>query len=198
MPTGYTADVADGKVTEFHDFALNCARAFGALIALRDYPEAPIPAAFKPHTWSKDRLAEEEAKLKELESLTPKQAELRAFREYEEAARDRRRLNEKNELQRERYETMLVKVRSWKIPSPDHAEMKKFMVDQLEESIRFDCNYVYNEPTRLSGAAWLEERITKAKNSIAYHTREWQKEVERTEESNRWVADLRASLSLSL
>lgn len=196
MPTGYTADVADGKVTEFRDFALNCARAFVALVTLRDYPKAPIPAAFEPYTWNQDRLTEEEAKLKELESLTPEQAELRAFREYEETAREHRRYNEENALKLERYETMLAKVRAWKIPSRDHAEMKKFMIYQLEESIRFDCSFCYDEQTRLSGAAWLEDRIIETKSSIAYHTREWQKEVERTEERNRWIADLRASLSL--
>lgn len=36
MPTGYTASVQEGKVTEFRDFAMECARAFGALVMMRD------------------------------------------------------------------------------------------------------------------------------------------------------------------
>jgi hypothetical protein len=38
MPTGYTAGVADGTITEFREYALLCARAFGACIMLRDEP----------------------------------------------------------------------------------------------------------------------------------------------------------------
>ena len=35
MPTGYTAAVCSGEITEIKDFALSCARAFGALITMR-------------------------------------------------------------------------------------------------------------------------------------------------------------------
>ena len=38
MPSGYTEGVASGKVTEFKEYALLCARAFGACISLRDEP----------------------------------------------------------------------------------------------------------------------------------------------------------------
>lgn len=49
MPTGYTAAVEDGTITEFDDFAWQCARAFGALIMMRDDPmSAPIPQKFEP------------------------------------------------------------------------------------------------------------------------------------------------------
>lgn len=51
MPTGYTAAVCDGKITEFPAFALQCARAFGALITMRDDAmNAPIPEEIKPDT----------------------------------------------------------------------------------------------------------------------------------------------------
>ena len=43
MPTGYTADIQDGKITTLREYALSCARAFGALIMMRDDPhDAPI------------------------------------------------------------------------------------------------------------------------------------------------------------
>lgn len=38
MPTGYTAPVVDGEVTELKEFVWRCARAFGALVYLRDDP----------------------------------------------------------------------------------------------------------------------------------------------------------------
>jgi hypothetical protein len=49
MPTGYTAAVADGTITEFPDFAMQCARAFGTLVLMRDEPQdAAIPEKFEP------------------------------------------------------------------------------------------------------------------------------------------------------
>ena len=36
MPTGYTAGIADGTITNFEQYALRCIRAFGATMHLRD------------------------------------------------------------------------------------------------------------------------------------------------------------------
>lgn len=46
MPTGYTANIKNGIT--FEEFALDCARNFGALIIMRDEPkDAPIPEQFE-------------------------------------------------------------------------------------------------------------------------------------------------------
>ena len=51
MPTGYTAYVQDGVITEFADFAMKCARAFGALIDMRDESlDAEIRVQREPNT----------------------------------------------------------------------------------------------------------------------------------------------------
>lgn len=48
MPTGYTVGIADGKITTFEQYAMTCARAFGALVMMRDDPfDAPIPEEIK-------------------------------------------------------------------------------------------------------------------------------------------------------
>lgn len=45
MPTGYTAAIKYGIT--FKEFALDCARNFGACISMRDEPrETPIPDEF--------------------------------------------------------------------------------------------------------------------------------------------------------
>lgn len=46
MPTGYTAAIKDGIT--FQEYALSCARAFGALISMREESsDAPIPDALE-------------------------------------------------------------------------------------------------------------------------------------------------------
>ena len=57
MPTGFTCDIKDGIT--FERFALNCARAFGALINMRDDSlDAEIPDEIKPSDHHVKALAE--------------------------------------------------------------------------------------------------------------------------------------------
>lgn len=63
MPTGYTADVADGKITDFVEYALQCARAFGACIMLRDEPISSEIPEFQPSDYNANALAEAEKTL---------------------------------------------------------------------------------------------------------------------------------------
>lgn len=72
MPSAYTAPVQDGKITEFKDFAILCARAFGACIDMRDDPlDKPIPEAFSPVTKHYDEaLATATNKLAALRAMT--------------------------------------------------------------------------------------------------------------------------------
>ena len=71
MPTGYTAAVKDGIT--FEQFAWSCARAFGALIDMRDSPTgAPIPQRFEPSQYN---AVEAEKASAEIERLKREHAE---------------------------------------------------------------------------------------------------------------------------
>ena len=50
MPTGYTHDIPAGIT--FRQFALNCARAFGANIAMRDDPADKPIEVYEPSDYS--------------------------------------------------------------------------------------------------------------------------------------------------
>jgi hypothetical protein len=69
MPTGYTAAIKDG--ISFQQFAMACARAFGALVMMRDEPSsAPIPD-FQPSNFHVEHLELARAELARLQALTP-------------------------------------------------------------------------------------------------------------------------------
>jgi hypothetical protein len=195
MPTGYTNNVSTGEVTEFRTFVLQCARAFGALIAMRDEPQdAPIPDKLEPYPWNKDQLNKAQTSLSELLTLTPEQVELQAFRTYNEQLQAYFQFEKERNTIQARYELMLVKVRAWIVPSTDHKKLKQFMIDQLEKSIKSECSYSLPEPKRLSGSDWLANMISELERTITYHSSEWENEVKRTEERNSWLAILRNSL----
>jgi arginine/lysine/ornithine decarboxylase len=195
MPTGYTADVVDGKITEFPDFAMTCARAFGALIDMRDEPfDAPIPEEFEPHTSYHDQAITKEMKrLGEIQAMTNAEADAAAKAEHEEAMRSRYEYLARKEVEGARLNAMLAKVRAWEPPTPDHHEMKNFMIQQL--TVSMPGQYEPGIPVLLDGATWRKQTGDKLAESIVYHKAERQKEIERTTSRTEWLKSLRASLA---
>lgn len=195
MPTGYTAAVGDGKVTEFADFAMTCARAFGALIDMREAaPDAPIPDEFPVDDYGMKAWIADNNRLNELRAMTPDEAERQAGMAYNNAlVRYRERQRERAATQA-RYEAMLDQALAWQPPTPDHVEMKNFMVQQLQESIRFDCGYEIPMPTRQTGGEWLGEELAAAERSAERHAKQHEEAVERAEQRGAWVRALRESL----
>lgn len=197
MPTGYTAGVQNGTVTEFADFAMQCARAFGALISLRDDPaDAPIPEAFEASQHYATMADEEAVKIADLMAMTSDQ--ISAARDAAEAERASSQAEtEKLRLeQKARYEAMLSRVEAWPVPSPDHEGLKEFMVEQLKRSIYFDCepSKYYADPLP-EAAVWHAEKVQKSIENQAYWRAEQAKEDERTASRNAWVKALRESLA---
>lgn len=107
-----------------------------------------------------------------------------------------KRVEEMNELRR-KYSDMLAKVQGWKAPSVDHVGLKEFMVQQITQSIDFDCDTRYyrkHSPELKTGEEWLTAKAKKALRDIDYHTQEQAKEEERTSARNLWLKQLRTSL----
>lgn len=195
MPTGYTADIAKG--ISFPEYAMGCARAFGALVTMRDDPaDAPIPEAFEPESYYAKSLREAEARHAELIAMTPAQAEAAATADYEEKAAYRAKwLDEKRTL-RMQYVAMLNQVRAWEPPTQDHVELKRFMIEQIATSIDHDCNESYcTPPTKQTGQEWHQEQQKEATRRLERAAGEHAKEVARAVSRTSWVAKLRASLA---
>jgi hypothetical protein len=196
MPTGYTAGVQDGTIVEFSDFAMRCARGMGACITMRDDSTGtPIPEEFQPSQYSNERLVEVFAAIKELEEATDEQIAAMAAKEYQET-HDRwaNRVAEKR-LTGDRYEAMLAKVRAWNPPSQDHEGLKKFMEQQLTESIPFDCPMRFDEePQPVDAGTWHAKKLAELHEDVVYHKKNQAEEDGRVAGRNLWLRQLRNSL----
>lgn len=198
MATGYTAEIEKGIT--FEKFVMQCARAFGACVMMRDDPmDAEIPEVFESSKFHIEHIEEVQETIKDLESMYLSVANDKAVEEYrQEVIRHQERISEKNAL-REKYNAMLSKVKAWQPPTPDHQGLKDFMIQQIESSIDFDCDtewYIKNySPVLLTGEQWLTDKIAKALKDLDYHTKENQKEIERAEGRTAWIKALRDSLS---
>lgn len=195
MPTGYTAKIAEG--ISFPEFAMSCARAFGALITLRDSPDAPIPDKFKPDYFYKKELYAAEDELRNVFNMTNAEADAAALKEYEDSERTRIELNNKDAALLFKYKTMLYEVMKWEPPSQDHIDLKQFMIKQIRDSINFDCGHDYNPAQQMSGSEWRRKRIDSLREKILRYTAEFGDEVERVNKRNKWLKELRDSLKSS-
>lgn len=193
MPTSYTYPVCEGKITDFNEFALSCARAFGALIMMRDDPaNAPIPDEFKPSDYHVTAMARAEERLAFLRSLSPDDAESEAERDYEMKLDSARAYNRSQIEADARLEAMAAKVEAWEPPTPDHAGLKSFMLEQI--GISKNGDYRSPEPERLTGPAWLEREIKSAVDRISSARVSNEEEIERARGRTEWVKQLRKSL----
>ena len=196
MPTGYTAKVQKG--ISFEEYALNCARGFGALITMRDEAsDKEIPQKIIPNDYHLKAKVKSEDELKSVMLLTDKEVNKRALDKFnaDELYRSDK-LSEEMTIE-SRYNEMLYKANSWVSPSKDHDKLKEFMISQLEESIKFDCgDSYYEKPTiKLTGSQWLSEKTEQLHNDISYHIKHYRKEVARTDDQNHWLSLLRESLT---
>lgn len=196
MPTGYTAKLCDGKKQTFAEFALTCARAFGALVTMRDEGlEVPIPKKFEPSPYHSEQIAKAHERLGIAERMSAAEAEKAARVEYEVALADYTKARQENDAKRGRLRAMRHEAEEWAPPTPDHAGLKKFMLEQLDTTIKFDCNDDYpTRPVLKTGEEKRRSEVEKALADIAYHDAELAKERQRCAERTEWVRALRASL----
>jgi hypothetical protein len=196
MPTGYTSDLYDGTPVAFPEFAMRCARAFGALVTMRDSSmDAPVPEEFKPSSHHSDKLAALREERVRLGSRTPGEW-LAAYDAHvsEVGASNAAAAAESNERRR-RYEAMIAEVEHWEPPSTDHRDLKDFMLSQLRESIDFDCNVYPREPDAPDARSYADAEFARIERETAYHEYEDAAERERTVSRNAWVKKLRESLA---
>lgn len=196
MPTGYTAGVADGTVTEFKDYALMCARNFGACIMLRDEPLSSVIPEFQPSSWNEGQL---EATRKEYEKWCEMIMEERLalyHREIEEKKKRNAAYRQEVAEKKERYSAMLEKAKKFNPPTAEHREYAKFIVEQLEESIQFDCSGWCHEDESLPFDEWERKRSESLVERIGYHAKKWEEEKAMTESRNNWIRRLREAIEL--
>jgi len=196
MSTGYTDPIKNGIT--FEQYAMGCARAFGACVEMRDEPQdKPIPEELKPSTYHLKGIEEAEEELRKLKGIDIETASKLSKSDHKKAMRGHKKRIKENEELRDKYVKMLTQVNNWEPPTEEHQGLKTFMQQQIEGSIKFDCNLEYEEvhcPKLLSGEEWLKRQMDSVIWDLEYHTNQNKEEIERAAEGTEWVKALRNSL----
>jgi hypothetical protein len=197
MPTGYTSEIYEGKEVTGKKFLMDCARVFGACIMMRDEPaDAEIPESFQLSTYHKEQIDKAKDELKRFQSMSIEEIQNTIDKEYEETLRYNKEKIKEYVERRNRYLNTLADVISWTPPTKNHKELKEFAIQQLKDSMNFDCNISYyeEEVVKQTPEEWLKTKIDKCLKDIDYHAKENQEEIERTDDRNKWIKELRDSL----
>lgn len=195
MPSGYTSRISEDM--SFKEFALLCARAFSACVTMREEPlDKPIPDKMESSNYHMNSLDKAQDDLTKLEAISIDIAEDEARDEYHNSLSVyNQQITDKKELET-KYINMLARVNEWIPPASKHEGLKSFMIEQITDSIDYDCSTEYdNPPVLLSGEEWLRDKIKETRSTISYHIKHKEKEQITIDGRNLWLKQLRDSLS---
>jgi hypothetical protein len=196
MASALTGAIMNNEDITVAEFLTNSARLGGPLVAyLRDEPlGTPIRQRYvSPYT--KGKVCRAEDNLAEAKAITFEEAERIVEREYErDLEHYQERLKESEELKK-RYEAMLEKVKAWEPPTPEHIVVKTTAIEQLEESILFDCKSISMfEPKKQDPQEYIAEQVKWARDDLKMAKERLAEEEARVEEINNWIEAFQKSL----
>ena len=145
MPTGYTAGIIDGSIKTFEQYAKTCVRAFGAAIHMRDDSLSEEYVPREPGDYHLNALNRAKKQLNQSKKMTDTKI-----------IKDRKKYLEDGKIHFEKeivkinnncikMNTFMKKVDTYKPPTKEHYEIKKFMKEQLELTITQDGDPEYYE-----------------------------------------------------
>lgn len=198
MPTGYTWKIRDGEIKNGKDFILLCARAFGACIDMREESlDAKIPDEFKPNTYHKEQLIKAQNDLIKFKNMSIEEVQKIVNQEHVEVVEYNKKYYKELLEIKSKYLNILADVYSWQEATEEHKELKKYSIQQIEDSIKWDCGHMddYLKPVEKESAkSWLKRQIDKCQKDIVYYTEKQKEENERVAGRNKWIRELKDSL----
>lgn len=204
MPSGVTSPIYDGEEITRDEFLMRVARLYGLTIMQREESLDNPPRLVESNTaYHDDAIKKAEESLAEIATLTIEQASKKADEEYKDSVKSWEDDTDRRLAMLGRYETMIAEVESWE-PEPAISYIKDGALEQLRESVKFDCGDIDNVmkyrqyPKRQGGPEWIQERKARAERDIGYHTKQIKEEEERTEERNTAIRALYRSLNMEV
>jgi len=204
MPTGYTNGILNGEIKTFDEFAKQCIRAFGAAIHMRDDDFNKEYEKRKPDNYYINSLNTAKEKLEKIKKASDNdiiKKHTKELKAYRKTYIEKIKVIKKD---KELLESFLNKAENFTPPTSEHENFKKFMIQQLQETIKYDCNSYYyeqelhdvNERLNNINANDIRDNLVKRyEKDILYYTEGYEKEVENCNTSNEWVDTLLNSLN---
>jgi hypothetical protein len=194
MALGHTAKVRSGEITELRDFALLSLRAWRSSEGEVELDYDLVSAEEQPNPYYARKLEEAQSRLATLKAMKAEEAELHSRETHGKAHNTWSEWTREKKARRARTQGMLKKLKSWKPPTPDLAELKHFMREELETALAHEA--LESDPPKPSRAAarkHLQEALEQAERDLAYYARKVEEEESRVARDNAHLRALIAS-----
>ena len=99
----------------------------------------------------------------------------------------------KHTLENKRFNNMLVAVKAWDPPTPDHQGLKDFAIGQIEMSMD-QYEFTPVDIAEYEPDTWHAAQIASAEGDIEHHTKQQEEEVARCKERTEWLTVFVGSL----
>lgn len=201
MPSGYTEGILSGTINDLNDFIWTCARGFGAFITQKDNIDEPPILKEKPNPYYKNKIKQLLNEQQKYNEYTDNDWQSTYLKYIEDQLKDiDDNIKEKIES-KEKYENILNQVKEWIPPNENFHELKSFMINQIEESIDFDCDTSFwqerkNKISNLKLEQYKRNVLNDINESLISNKEYYDKEVQRVKERNQWKQQLIESIGL--
>jgi hypothetical protein len=195
MPTGYTQPLSERDVS-LADFALRCARAFGATVELREEPlDANLPPLFEVPSFYYERLTGAQVRVAELANMTLEDAGKACGVEFIKEMRHRGEQVRKILAFATRHAKLVEEVNAWEPPTDDHKGLKTFMMEQLKlVKDEADPSYYQTPLFAKDAKRWLDDQRKQAFEELEYRQKAIKEQEDLVASRNAWITALRNSL----
>jgi len=191
--TGYVHNLVDRKLT-FEEWIWTCARAMGAFSSMReDGMNAPIPDRIDSGSYREDRLKQSRKKLDDLTKMSLADIGETRWKEAVELYESSAKHHEEQKQKREHARMILRRTEDWVPPTPEHENFKKFMLDQLKQSLDYEPDEP-KKPVRKSDPEYMADALKELMDDIEYQQKRLMEEQQANETQNEWIRRLRNSV----
>ena len=192
MPTGYTSYINDGEITSGKEFLKLCTRAFGIAVDLKDESlDVPTPNHFEPHSYYEKAYKDSLVSREKAYSMTLEAVKEDIISKYNDNKGRAEKILEEYKDEDKKYLKVREEVEKWIPPTPEHENLKKFCLDQIDMSLNTSlykwCEEDINKELDTSDDAirkYIDDLKDQKDMQVNRAYEKYQAELKRVEEKN--------------
>lgn len=202
MPTGYTSYIKDGEITSGKEFLKLCTRAFGIAIDLKDESlDVPTPNHFEPHPYYEKAYKDSLVSREKAYSMTLEEVKEDIISKYNDNKGRAAKILEEYKDEDKKYLKVREEVEKWIPPTPEHENLKKFCLEQIDMSLNTGLYEWYEKDINKeldtsddTVRKYIDNLKDYADEKLKRAYKNWQEELRRVEEKNLWMKQFLDSL----
>lgn len=202
MPTRYTSYIKDGKITSGKEFLKLCTRAFGVAIDLKyESLDVPTPNHFEPHSYYEKAYKDSLVSREKAYNMTLEEIKEDIISKYNDNKGRAEKILEEYKDEDKNYLKVREEVEKWTPPTPEHENLKKFCLEQIDMSLNTTlyewCEKDINKELDTSDDTikkYIDILRDNADKKLKRAYKNWQEELRIAEEKNLWMKQFLDSL----